>query len=219
MNSRRLILIAPSRDPSLMISHDSTEATGRGSRQGARSTSAATVRVFCSYPTGRRAAGPARALGTADGSDRQTAGARGWRGRLAGQARASGMARQCVGSDRGPGHRAATTVRSGAAMRLRGPYAMTMSDDWCGLGWTQWAPLQRQAILQVAPTLPGVYRIRHQGGEPNRLVYVGQTGRSLRERLISLAAGVEVRYGINLKTAKALGLEVPGRCFSPAPTR
>jgi hypothetical protein len=66
---------------------------------------------------------------------------------------------------------------------------MTMSDDWCGLAWTQWAPLQRQAILQVAPALPGVYRVRHQGGEPNRLVYVGQTGRSLRERLVSLARG------------------------------
>jgi hypothetical protein len=66
---------------------------------------------------------------------------------------------------------------------------MPMSNDWCGLGWTQWAPLQRQAILQFAPTLPGVYRIRHQGGELNRLVYVGQTGRSLRERLMSLARG------------------------------
>jgi hypothetical protein len=59
---------------------------------------------------------------------------------------------------------------------------MTMSDDWCGLGWTQRAPLQRQAILHVAPALPGVYRIRQQGQEPNPPVYVGQTGRSLRLR-------------------------------------
>lgn len=65
-----------------------------------------------------------------------------------------------------------------------------MDDGWCGLAWTPWMSLQREAIRQTVPALPGVYRIRHAGGEPQRLVYVGQTGRALRERLLSLSAGV-----------------------------
>lgn len=60
---------------------------------------------------------------------------------------------------------------------------------WCGLTWTPWVPLEREAIRRTAPGLPGVYRIRRAGGQPGRLVYVGQTGRKLRERLLSLAAG------------------------------
>jgi HNH endonuclease len=46
------------------------------------------------------------------------------------------------------------------------------------------------AIRQTAVTLPGVYRIRYAGGTPEHLLYVGQTAQTLRERLLSLAAGV-----------------------------
>jgi hypothetical protein len=65
-----------------------------------------------------------------------------------------------------------------------------MDAGWCGLAWTPWVPLEREAIRVTALTFPGVYRIRRAGGAPERLVYVGQTGRTLRERLLSLAAGV-----------------------------
>ncbi|ACL55942.1 conserved hypothetical protein [Methylobacterium nodulans ORS 2060] len=65
-----------------------------------------------------------------------------------------------------------------------------LNERWCGLAWTPWAALERSPIRSTAPALPGVYRVRYQGGDPLRLVYVGQTGRSLRERLLSLAGGV-----------------------------
>jgi hypothetical protein len=65
-----------------------------------------------------------------------------------------------------------------------------MNLNWCGLAWTPWAALERQAIRQIAPRkVAGVYRVRHQGDGPTRLTYIGQTGRGLRERLLSLAAG------------------------------
>lgn len=64
-----------------------------------------------------------------------------------------------------------------------------MDAAWCRLDWTPWVALERETIRQTAMGLPGVYRIRHAGGQPERLVYVGQTGRTLRERLLSLAAG------------------------------
>jgi hypothetical protein len=64
-----------------------------------------------------------------------------------------------------------------------------MDATWCGLDWTPWVALEREAIRQTALGLPGVYRIRHAGGRPEQLVYVGQTGRTLRERLLSLGAG------------------------------
>jgi len=61
--------------------------------------------------------------------------------------------------------------------------------DWCGLQWTKWVPLQREAIRQaVAHVGPGVYRIRYKGRNPNRFVYIGQTGRNLRARLLTLAS-------------------------------
>lgn len=57
------------------------------------------------------------------------------------------------------------------------------------MAWTQWIPLDRDLVRRTAPTLPGVYRIRRTAAAPPRLVYVGQTGRTLRERLLALAAG------------------------------
>jgi hypothetical protein len=61
--------------------------------------------------------------------------------------------------------------------------------QWCGLEWTGWVPLAREAIGAAAPKLPGVYRIRRPDSLEGRLLYIGQTGRTLRERLLSLAAG------------------------------
>jgi hypothetical protein len=67
--------------------------------------------------------------------------------------------------------------------------ASLMDPDWCDLPWTPWITLEREAIRQTAPTLPGVYRIRREGEAVERLTYIGQTGRGLRERLLALAAG------------------------------
>ena len=64
---------------------------------------------------------------------------------------------------------------------LAGPTTAT----WCGLAWTPWRPLDRQDVRTTAPQLGGVYRIRREG-DPRRLVYIGQTGRGLRERLLAL---------------------------------
>lgn len=65
-----------------------------------------------------------------------------------------------------------------------------MDKNWCNLAWTPWVPLEREEIRRTAPLLRGVYRIRSEGRGPNRLTYIGQTGRTLRERLLALASGV-----------------------------
>ena len=62
------------------------------------------------------------------------------------------------------------------------------TQDWCGLQWTKWVPLQSAAIRRaVTHRGPGVYRIRQEGGNSNCLTYIGQTGRDLRGRLQALA--------------------------------
>jgi hypothetical protein len=60
--------------------------------------------------------------------------------------------------------------------------------DWCNLNWTQWQPLEAGFVRAFAPVSSGIYRIR-RAGVANRLTYIGQTGRSLRERLLALANG------------------------------
>ena len=65
-----------------------------------------------------------------------------------------------------------------------------MGKDWCCITWGPWVPLERYAIIRTASDAPGVYRVRRQDGAADRLVYIGQTARSLRERLLALAAGV-----------------------------
>lgn len=60
--------------------------------------------------------------------------------------------------------------------------------DWCNLSWTQWQPLEAASVRAVAPVSSGIYRIR-RAGVANRLTYIGQTGRTLRERLLALANG------------------------------
>src|SRR3954451_23448116 len=76
---------------------------------------------------------------------------------------------------------------SGSTARARS--ATLMDPDWCGLQWTPWVMLERETIRQAAPKLPGVYRICREGDVTPRLIYIGQTGRGLRERLLALAAG------------------------------
>lgn len=59
--------------------------------------------------------------------------------------------------------------------------------EWCSLGWSEWISLQSSlsAYQTAIPAAAGVYRVRARG-KPG-LVYVGQTGRSLRERTRALA--------------------------------
>jgi len=57
-----------------------------------------------------------------------------------------------------------------------------LSHDWCRLAWTPWAPFKVQhPLFSLLPLGPGVYRVRPVG--QSRLVYIGQTGRSVRGRL------------------------------------
>lgn len=57
-----------------------------------------------------------------------------------------------------------------------------LSDSWCDLKWSKWTPLKNEnKELTKLPNSPGVYRVRPIGND--FLVYIGQTGRSLRERM------------------------------------
>lgn len=58
----------------------------------------------------------------------------------------------------------------------------THAKDWCGLEWTEWIGLDASNDIyrDVIPTDGGIYRIR--ATEQSGLVYLGQTGRDLRER-------------------------------------
>jgi hypothetical protein len=62
-----------------------------------------------------------------------------------------------------------------------------MQSDWAGLTWSAWVPLnagpaERREHISIDP---GVYRVR--AIEPDLLAYIGQTGRSLRERTRALS--------------------------------
>lgn len=60
-----------------------------------------------------------------------------------------------------------------------------LDPGWCGLDWTPFAPFEAGgAAFRSIPPQPGVYRVRVTGKPV--LVYVGQTGRNLRERLNDL---------------------------------
>ncbi len=59
-----------------------------------------------------------------------------------------------------------------------------LDNNWCDLTWTEFLPFDAQAPLRSVPLLPGLYRVRLKGHE--QLAYVGQTGRTLRERLLGL---------------------------------
>lgn len=60
-----------------------------------------------------------------------------------------------------------------------------LMSNWGGIQWTPWYSFQD--VLenrQVLPTLAGMYRIKPVGY--NHLMYIGQTGRNLRERVTTL---------------------------------
>lgn len=59
-----------------------------------------------------------------------------------------------------------------------------LQNDWCGLNWSTFVPLNDADSIRTLPAAPGVYRVRISGQD--RLCYVGQTGRDLRERLREL---------------------------------
>jgi len=68
-------------------------------------------------------------------------------------------------------------------------------DNWCNLPWTEWVPFNAtKQVFNRIPREPGIYRIRPVGKE--YLVYIGETKRSLRERLQNL----------RLELAKAEGM-------------
>jgi len=68
-------------------------------------------------------------------------------------------------------------------------------DNWCNLPWTEWVPFNAtKQVFNRIPREPGIYRIRPVGNE--YLVYIGETKRSLRERLQNL----------RLELAKAEGM-------------
>lgn len=58
-----------------------------------------------------------------------------------------------------------------------------LSREWCGLQWTEWIPFADKKLLSQLPAKPGLYKVRPVGAD--FLVYIGQTGRSLKERMQS----------------------------------
>lgn len=63
--------------------------------------------------------------------------------------------------------------------------------NWLGLEWSDWSLLEPGTKkIESVPETPGFFRIKKV--ESDDLDYVGQTGRSLRERLIHLANKVNV---------------------------
>ena len=66
--------------------------------------------------------------------------------------------------------------------------------DLPDLAWSPWVPLEGTGRDARLPKLPGLYRIRSV--ETGRILYIGQTGRSLRERMGALKGvyGDEMPY-------------------------
>lgn len=56
-----------------------------------------------------------------------------------------------------------------------------LSRDWCGLEWSEWVLLSDSKSLNRLPDKPGLYKVRPVGKD--FLVYIGQTGRSVRKRM------------------------------------
>ena len=60
--------------------------------------------------------------------------------------------------------------------------------DWLGFEWSDWLSLDpNTGELGTMPTDEGLYRIRHQNR--SGLEYIGETGRSVRGRVLALARG------------------------------
>ncbi len=58
---------------------------------------------------------------------------------------------------------------------------------WCGLPWSRWVPFSESDFRDIPPSA-GVYRVKPVNKDI--LVYIGETGRSLRERLRTLCGEV-----------------------------
>ena len=59
-----------------------------------------------------------------------------------------------------------------------------LEKDWYDLIWSPWVKFQDKSSYRLFPNAPGVYRIKTV--DRCELFYIGQTGRTLRERLRSL---------------------------------
>ena len=58
--------------------------------------------------------------------------------------------------------------------------------SWCGFTWSEWVPFNEfSGRREALPAKPGVYRVRPADGD--YLMYIGQTGRTLRQRLSELS--------------------------------
>ena len=70
------------------------------------------------------------------------------------------------------------------------PDPNTSSSDWAGLSWSSWLPLDAsvETYREQVAKKAGYYRIR--ADNLTSLIYIGQTGRSLFERVRSLRRGV-----------------------------
>lgn len=70
--------------------------------------------------------------------------------------------------------------------------ASAFDDNWNRLTWTDWVLLDNQdsEFKRLTPKHPGLYRVRARNQDGN-LVYIGQTGRNLKERLMDLARNVK----------------------------
>jgi len=63
-------------------------------------------------------------------------------------------------------------------------------DNWCSLPWSPWVPFSatKEEFRQI-PKEPGLYRIRPAGRD--FLMYIGETGRTLHQRLHNLRMDLE----------------------------
>jgi len=59
-----------------------------------------------------------------------------------------------------------------------------MSSNWCNIDWTPWVSFTDKEGFKIFPNKPGFYRVRALGRD--ELFYIGQTGRTLRERVRDL---------------------------------
>jgi len=54
--------------------------------------------------------------------------------------------------------------------------------NWCELDWTEWMPSKNyKETSKIPPKNPGFYRVK--ADKYKHLIYIGQTGRNLRDRL------------------------------------
>jgi len=67
---------------------------------------------------------------------------------------------------------------------------LTQTNEWGQLSWSKWIPLKSELTTyqQYISNKPGIYRVRSNSF--SGLIYIGQTGRNLRERTRALAKHV-----------------------------